>query len=166
MLHNGCQGIQRCHLHAKISVWWPGISKQISVTIAKCPTCVRQSSLHKKSSYSISVARLSMAEAWNRPVLLSIFCLVTAYIRDCHELQWTSCEFAAFAKSCNLHHITNSPTFLQSNGQVERAIQTAKKLLRQSDDPYTALLTYRSTSIRWCNLSPAELLMGRCLWNT
>ena len=29
-----------------------------------------------------------------------------------------------------------------------------------------ALLTYRSTPLAWCNLSPAELFMGRCLRTT
>ena len=38
-----------------------------------------------------------------------------------------------------------------------------KNLLRESTDPYMALLTYRSTPLPWCGLSPAELLMGRCL---
>lgn len=36
-----------------------------------------------------------------------------------------------------------------------------KNLLQQSDDPYMALLLYRSTPFPWCKLSPSELLMGR-----
>ena len=43
-LHEGHQGIQRCHLRAKISVWWPGISKQINDLIERCSVCVRESS--------------------------------------------------------------------------------------------------------------------------
>ena len=49
--------------------------------------------------------------------------------------------------------------FPQSNGQAERTVQTAKRLLKNAEDPYMALLTYRSTPLA-CNLSPAELLMG------
>ena len=72
----------------------------------------------------------------------------------------------AFAKKYNFNHITSSPLFPQSNGQVERAVQTVKRLLQQSDDPYMALLTYRSTPLPWCNFSPSELLMGRQLRTT
>jgi len=43
-LHKGHQGIQRCRLRAKMSVWWPGISRHISDAIESCPTCVRESS--------------------------------------------------------------------------------------------------------------------------
>lgn len=36
-------------------------------------------------------------------------------------------------------------------------------MLKQSEDPYLALLNYRSTPLPWCRHSPAELLMGRRL---
>jgi len=75
--------------------------------------------------------------------------------------QYSSKEFAAFTKLNNFHHATSSPLFPQSNGQAEQAVQTVKKLLRRLDDPYMALLTYRSTPVPWCIFSPSELLMGR-----
>lgn len=36
-------------------------------------------------------------------------------------------------------------------------------MLRDSQDIYLSLLIYRTTPLPWCNLSPAELLMGRKL---
>ena len=58
-------------------------------------------------------------------------------------------------------HITSSPHYPQSNGLAERTIKTMKGLLKHTNDPYMALLSYRSTPLPWCNYSPAELLMGR-----
>ena len=80
--------------------------------------------------------------------------------------QYSSHEFAEFALSYNFQHVTSSPLFPQSNGQAERTVQTAKRLLKNAKDPYMALLTYRTTPLTWCNLSPAQLLMGRCLRTT
>ena len=77
--------------------------------------------------------------------------------------QYSSNEFDTFAKRYNFIHITSSPLFPRA---MERAVQTVKRLLNQSNDPYMALLTYRSTPLPWCNFSPSELLMGRRLRTT
>ena len=84
-------------------------------------------------------------------------------VRSDNGPQYTSHECAAFAKSYQFQHITSSPLFPQSNGQAERMVQTIKKLFNKSDDIYQGLLSYRSTPLPRCNLSPAELLMGRRL---
>jgi len=68
--------------------------------------------------------------------------------------------FSKVAPLYNFCHITSSPHYPQSNGQGERAVQIMKKLLKASDDSYLALLTCCTTPLPWCNLSPAQLLMG------
>ena len=76
--------------------------------------------------------------------------------------QFSSREFRKFATNYDFSHVTSSPHYPQSNGQVERSVRTVKKLL-QDEDPNRALLIYRTTPFAWCDLSPAELLMGRKL---
>jgi len=80
--------------------------------------------------------------------------------------QYSSQKFADFASLYNFCHVTSSPHYPQSNGQAERAVQIVKKLLKASDDLYLALLTYCTTPLPWCNLSPAQLLMGHPLRST
>ena len=41
-IHNVHQGIQRCRLRANISVWWPGISKEIEEIVKQCHWCAQQ----------------------------------------------------------------------------------------------------------------------------
>jgi len=57
----------------------------------------------------------------------------------------------SFAREWNFNLSTSSPTYPQSNGMVERSIQTVKSLLRKGadngGDPYTALLQYRNAAI-------------------
>ena len=78
--------------------------------------------------------------------------------------QYSSSSFQEFAKKYGFQHTTSSPRYPQANGEAERAVKTVKRLLK-SEDPYLALLSYRSTPLK-IGFSPAELLMGRNLRTT
>ena len=75
--------------------------------------------------------------------------------------QFDSYEMKEFAQAYEFQHTTTSSYFPQSNGFAERMVITVKKLLEHTADPYKSVLSYRATSLPWCGLSPAELLMGR-----
>ena len=79
-----------------------------------------------------------------------------------NEPQYSADSFREFATKYGFVHTTSSPRYPQANGEVERAVRTAKSLLRKNDDIHSALLTYRSTPLQ-NGLSPSELLMGRRL---
>ena len=59
--------------------------------------------------------------------------------------QYAAKEFAVFARTYGFQHITSSPRFPQSNGQVERMVQTIKGMLKNSTDLHLAVLSYRAT---------------------
>ncbi|XP_033100322.1 uncharacterized protein K02A2.6-like [Anneissia japonica] len=78
--------------------------------------------------------------------------------------QFSSAEFKAFSKSYEFEHTLVSPNYPQSNGRAEKAVQTAKLILKKAkedkQDPYIALLNYRNTP-RDGLPSPVQLLMSR-----
>ena len=65
-----------------------------------------------------------------------------------------------FAASYGFVHTTSSPRYPRANGEVERAVRTVNGLLKKNDDPYLALLTYRSTPLQ-TGLSPSSLCSKR-----
>lgn len=69
-----------------------------------------------------------------------------------------------FAKRWNFKAETSSPRFPQSNGMVERHLQTVKHMLNKAEyegrDPFLTLLEYRNTPIAHNLPSPAELMFG------
>ena len=85
-------------------------------------------------------------------------------VRSDNGSQHASAEFTNFAKEWDFKHTTSSPRFPQSNGEVERAVET-KSLLKKETDPSKGLLAYRSTPLA-CGYSPSELLMERKVRNT
>ena len=59
----------------------------------------------------------------------------------------------------------SSPRYSQANGAAERAVRTIKQMLKKAEDPYLALLAYRTTPLH-NGFSPSELLFGRKLKDT
>ena len=78
---------------------------------------------------------------------------------------FSSAKFQKFAESWGFNHITSSPCYPQSNGFVERQIQTVKRTLEKAKlsniDPDMALLILRSTPVDYNLPSPSELLNMR-----
>ncbi|XP_029210371.2 uncharacterized protein K02A2.6-like [Acropora millepora] len=74
-------------------------------------------------------------------------------------------QFKEFAREWGFRHTTSSPEYPQSNGAAERAVQTAKRILKKAEadgeDPFEGLLKYRNTPFEDIGLSPAQLLMSR-----
>jgi len=80
--------------------------------------------------------------------------------------QFDNHKFREFASKYGFDHTTSSPGYAQSNGLAETGVKIVKRILKKceenQDDPYLALLNYRTSPLE-CGKSPAELLMNRSL---
>ena len=74
--------------------------------------------------------------------------------------QFTSQLFQDLSNQYGFQHRVTDPHTPSANGAAERAVRTAKWILRQRD-PHLALLNYRSTPVEATGVSPARLLFGR-----
>jgi len=59
-------------------------------------------------------------------------------------------------------HTTSSSRYLRANRHVGKDLRTYRGMLKKNDDPYLALLIYRSPPLQ-TGLLPSELLMRRIL---
>ena len=79
--------------------------------------------------------------------------------------QFKSREFEDFALKYGFRHTTSSPGYPKSNGMAERAVQTAKSIIKKAkednEDPYLGLLNFRNTPRDVTVGSPVQRLMGR-----
>ncbi len=78
---------------------------------------------------------------------------------------FNSDAFRRFSENYEFEHVTSSPRYPQSNGRVENAVKTAKRLLTKSlhskGDPYMSLLDWRNVPTEGIGTSPVQRLFGR-----
>ncbi len=84
--------------------------------------------------------------------------------------QYTSSDFRKFSAKYGFVHVTSSPRYAQSNGFIERMVQTVEALFDKAKesgaDPHLALLNYRATPLDGKTPSPAELIFNRPIRTT
>ena len=79
--------------------------------------------------------------------------------------QYIGKPFQDFVHKRGIQHTTSSPRFPQSNGFIERQVQTIKKIIKkckkEKQSLQLAMLNLRATPVDSKLPSPAEMLMGR-----
>lgn len=78
-------------------------------------------------------------------------------------MPYSSYEYQRFAREYDFEFQTSSPGYSKSNGLAERFVQTAKNILKKSEDLNVALMEYRNTRITGLKRSTTELLYSRKL---
>ena len=83
---------------------------------------------------------------------------------------FTSTEFSEFTKRNGIRHVRVSPYHPSSNGLAERAVKTFKEGMKKAGNKGSIecrmarlLFQYRITPHSTTGVSPAELLLGRCI---
>ena len=77
---------------------------------------------------------------------------------------FSSDAFRRFADQWCFDHVTSSPPYPQSNGHIERLVQTVKRTLKKVEvrsDVQMAIIVLRATPIDSHLPSRAELMYGR-----
>ena len=94
-------------------------------------------------------------------------------VRSDNGPQFVAAEFGGFLEYLGIQHTKGIPYWPQSNGEVERFNRTLMKCIKIANVEKTDwkrelrnfLFQYRTTPHTVTGVSPAEMLMGRKLWN-
>ncbi|XP_012942708.1 uncharacterized protein K02A2.6-like [Aplysia californica] len=180
-IHDGHLGVSKCRERATSSIRWPGLSSKIREVVSRCDHCQRKRPAQPSEPltptalperpFQMVGADLCNYKGHNYLVLVDYFSryLEVAYMPDTTSetvVYKLKNVFARFGIP-ELLVTDNGPQFVSDRfhkATVGRREQSgkAKKALSQ-DDPFLALLIYRSTPVSPTGASPAELALGRRL---
>ncbi|XP_046841865.1 uncharacterized protein K02A2.6-like [Xenia sp. Carnegie-2017] len=185
-IHQGHFGSESCKRRARECLYWPKMSLEIeaeeplqSHTVPHRPWSKVGADLFELNgrSYLLMVDYYSgffeidyLLNTTSKTVITKMKSQIARYgifedlITD-NGPQFRSKEFRAFSSQYGFKHTTSSPGYPKSNGMSERAVQTAKAIIKKAKydntDPYLGLLNYRNTPRNEIVGSPAQRLMGR-----
>ena len=191
-IHGAHQGITKCKLRARESVWWLGINSDIEKEVKACDVCAKLQNDHAEQMISTKFDDRPWKHLgsdlffWKGHTYLLVVCYYSRFIELAKLRSLTTEEVIThlksmfsrhgvcdiftsdnggcysgqamqkFMKEYGIKHITSSPRYPLGNAEAERAVQTCKRLLEKSDDPYIALMHYRATPLS-NGYSPSQL---------
>ncbi|KAL0175066.1 hypothetical protein M9458_031034, partial [Cirrhinus mrigala] len=186
-IHHGHMGLTKSRERYRDAVWWPHISKAVKEKVQR-PSQPREPlittplpelpwqklaadlcELNGKTYlivtdyYSRWLEILSLPKASSEGVIQKLVSIIARFgileqIVTDNGPQFRSQVFTDFIKAYEIIHITSSPYYPQANGMAERAVKTAKTILRQ-ENPALALLSYRDTPTEPTRESPAVRIL-------
>ena len=187
----GHLGITKCRERAMQSVWWPRLRKQLYDLIYMCRKCTHYrlnraeplitSEFPERPWQNIAPDMFELngkqyviaVDYYSRYFEVAVLQQTTAktvigklkqffashgspeIVFSDNGPQYACAEFKQFT------HITSSPKYPQSNGEAERAVKTAKCILKKSQDPWLGIQAYCATKLAANGYTPAQLLFGR-----
>ena len=177
----GIVGVDKRKLRARQSIYWPGISHEITQFVLDYPTCITHRKRQQQETllehdvpaapwikvaadlftiygkdyllvvdYSSKYFKVShVRESVESPAVVNSMKKIFSRHGIPKELftdggrQFAAKEFKQFTKDWDFIHDSSSPHFPQSNGMVERTVQTIKNTLKEAheanEDLYLAL---------------------------
>ena len=161
LIHEGHQGIKKCLLCSRESLFWPGISNDICQTVDKCgnlssyihcteklpsvPSEIPPHAWHTLGTdflvqgdyFSQFLIMRKLPSSTSSAVCKEISNIFTEFgkpyiIRSDNGPCYASKEFKELMELFQVQHVTSSPHFPQSNGFAEAMVKIAKKLMDHS----------------------------------
>ena len=68
LIHEGHLGLNKCKLHAKYTVYWPGLNEQLERLILYCELCLKYSKSKCKQQPSMSLGQEIPLHTWKKLV--------------------------------------------------------------------------------------------------
>ena len=123
-VHAGHQCIERCQLRVKYSVWWPGVTKQMTEIIQQCPVCSKDAAPRKEIWWYLHCQ--TTFGKWLVLIYFSSRELLICWWWITSQSILRLLDFAQSVESYGFQHLTSSPNYSQSRGQAKRTVQTVK----------------------------------------
>ena len=167
-----CQSVAKFPVKTNLASWplakepWERVHVDFAGPVDSCTYFIMVDAFSKWPEVFIMTSTTSQSTIKILREVCSRFGNMKTLVSD-NGPQFTSKEFASFCEGENIRHIKTPPFHPQSNGQVERFVDTLKrtlgKLRNNSDHLQQFLQQYRATPHLSApdNKSPAELMLGR-----
>ena len=65
-IHEGHLGLNKCQMHAKETVYWPGLNDQLEQLILNCQLCLKYSKSKNKSTPHTALGHEVPATPWSK----------------------------------------------------------------------------------------------------
>ncbi|GJY75026.1 putative reverse transcriptase domain-containing protein [Tanacetum coccineum] len=172
-------GLDKMYQDLKLLYWWPDMKADIATYVSKCLTCAKVKAKHQKPSGLLQQPEIPIWK-WERITLDFVSRLPR--IPSGYDMIWViidrltkSAHFLPMKKTDNIEKLTqvylkslqkalgtnldmSTPYHPQTDGQIERTIQTLEDMLRAYAAPYEALYEQKCRSpVCWSEVGDSQL---------